>query len=1095
MLAPSTADDPSVSRAQGTLAAIALALVLVLTVVIIGVAIPSNDGGDDAASVDSDASTVMEGFSTSLDAANKEALSEGWTTTTLGVTPGGDPVAEVRGTFDNSEWSSMQQITQDSLVLNSGEYIQRTELSQSNRGDISDIEFVGGVETRNMASIVGYLDAEGSTAVIASDVSTVDHGMLELHWLSLPSSRASAATIVADSGSGTWEAKAWKSGNRKISFTADGMRTQQFSAEYITVDLVEGKVNGNDVPININDGVFGSTDIRVEGATNEWGGIELLTDGNSPLSPGGYTDPENGDMTRSVDILTSGEFDVTYQSDSTTRTERSTYSYDPSGFIKSGDRVGYAPFPYFEVQIRNVDEPDVANGEDDLTVTARIHNTGNVPDTQTINFEGGAGYTDSQTLSLDDGDSQDITFTWPDASDHPGSHTLRVSSNDDSDTAPANIDDPEAFFAVDIQESNIDLPDVAAGETGLTMPVKITNTGSIDDTQDIIFRTQGTERDRQTISLNAGESTTIDLTWPNAGNGPSNQGEIELIAQSEDDRDSETVVIGIDDEYFAVDAPDKTVEAGETVTIEAAVSNIGTQTGTQTVVYSGPPSGESRQISLDPGSSETFEVEWQTTDSDVGTHDVTFESDDEQDTAVIEVTDGPVPNFDVEITGTNSPVKIGEQVSVDATITNKGNAADTQSITATAGFTSETDSATASLDPGEKIDLSFTFDTTDDDTPGFYTVEVASENDSDQAEVKLRSKQKEVKVVDIATQKPDRVGDDMMFYLEIENVGETTVTESYLELHLLDDGSFIGSTIYTGELEPGESTVVRKPIVWYASDNGWHEYNGMDVTLKAHPAPSSEDNSDWEFVYVPQFPTYELDMVPSDVKVVPDDKNEPVSVVTVLDAEITNTGDLPGDATARFNLLESEDGQSTGEKDQTLVSLGPGETYVIDQYPRGENELKYGPSNGWMDTIKVEVEVEDDRKVHDSATARKSWVRAPPDDSGGPCESGTPEMRVETNPVIQFNRQNVDYDVYLVECEDEEEGTTKKRELSPSEYTVEYAPQSPGPEQYLTLYPSQEEAKGEIPDHISRDRVELGWRVEHHYSDASGYGGAIWEKK
>jgi hypothetical protein len=236
-------------------------------------------------------------------------------------------------------------------------------------------------------------------------------------------------------------------------------------------------------------------------------------------------------------------------------------------------------------------------------------------------------------------------------------------------------------------------------------------------------------------------------------------------------------------------------------------------------------------------------------------------------------------------------------------------------------------------------------------------------------------------------------------------------------------------------------------------------------------------------------------MPPSDVTLIPSDKNKAVTQVAVLDAEITNTGDLPGDATARFNLLESENGESTGEKDQTSVSIGPGETYVIDQYPRGENELYYNPQLEWEDTIKVEVEVEDDRKVHDSATARKSWLRVLPDDPRGPCEGGTPELRVETTPGITYSGESVDYDVYLVECEDEEEGTLKERELSPSEYSVEYAPQSPGPEEYLTLYPSQEEAEGEIPSQVSRDRVELGWRVEHHGSDASGYGGAIWVKR
>jgi len=182
-------------------------------------------------------------------------------------------------------------------------------------------------------------------------------------------------------------------------------------------------------------------------------------------------------------------------------------------------------------------------------------------------------------------------------------------------------------------------------------------------------------------------------------------------------------------------------------------------------------------------------------------------------------------------------------------------------------------------------------------------------------------------------------------------------------------------------------------------------------------------------------------------------------------------------------------------KDETDMSIGPGESYVIDQTSSGLNELFYNPLNEWEDDVTLEVDVYDDLSgVHDSETFDRSWVRSTPGGGGDPCETGENQMEVETNPSVQESRKIVEYDVYLLTCEDQEEGRVNKTKLDPSQYTVEYAPQSPGPREYLELRPADEEARGTVPDTISRDRVELGWRVEHKGSDVSGYGGAIWEK-
>ena len=445
------------------------------------------------------------------------------------------------------------------------------------------------------------------------------------------------------------------------------------------------------------------------------------------------------------------------------------------------------------------------------------------------------------------------------------------------------------------------------------------------------------------------------------------------------------------------------------------------------------------------------------------------------------------PFFDVAVTATNSPVRPGETVTVEAIVENTGDASDTQEVTVGAEFADDNVTRTVgSLAPGESEAVTASFDAESVD-PGRYNVTVASEDDTDRTRIRVGTAAT-IEVTEIVPEHPDDPEQPYRFRVEVKNTG-TVAAETIVRLTIPGEDERIGG-LGTDEIEPEETVAVPTPVTWHYGPHGWHALDGENVEVRA--TTTTWDGDYRKDVAIRQLPTYELDMPPSDVTLIPSDKNKAVTQVAVLDAEITNTGDLPGDATARFNLLESENGESTGEKDQTLVSIGPGETYVIDQYPRGENELYYNPQLEWEDTIKVEVEVEDDRKVHDSATARKSWVRVLPSDPGGPCESGEAQLEVVTSPTATDAGDRVSYNVYLVECED---GEPVQRELNPSEYSVGYYNGSVGPPAYLTLYRGSEQAKGKIPDHLSKDKLRFAWLVKHHDSGASGIGGAVWVER
>ncbi|WP_336002027.1 carboxypeptidase regulatory-like domain-containing protein [Halorientalis halophila] len=96
-------------------------------------------------------------------------------------------------------------------------------------------------------------------------------------------------------------------------------------------------------------------------------------------------------------------------------------------------------------------------------------------------------------------------------------------------------------------------------------------------------------------------------------------------------------------------------------------------------------------------------------------------------------TDPAPPNLDVSGLSTNSPVTEGETLTVDATVTNNGEEAGTQTVELDVAGGVQ-DSTEVSLDAGASTDVSLTWTTASGDA-GDYTATVSSDNDSETAAV------------------------------------------------------------------------------------------------------------------------------------------------------------------------------------------------------------------------------------------------------------------------------------------------------------------------------------------------------------------------
>ncbi|QAU13640.1 type IV pilin [Halorubrum sp. BOL3-1] len=93
---------------------------------------------------------------------------------------------------------------------------------------------------------------------------------------------------------------------------------------------------------------------------------------------------------------------------------------------------------------------------------------------------------------------------------------------------------------------------------------------------------------------------------------------------------------------FAVDIEgvDATVDAGDPVTVDATVENVGDETGTKTVALRvGDKTVGSSDLELDPGERRTVSLRWQTLPTDVGERTLTVDVEDDEATTTVEVLD------------------------------------------------------------------------------------------------------------------------------------------------------------------------------------------------------------------------------------------------------------------------------------------------------------------------------------------------------------------------------------------------------------------------------------------------------------------------
>jgi hypothetical protein len=263
---------------------------------------------------------------------------------------------------------------------------------------------------------------------------------------------------------------------------------------------------------------------------------------------------------------------------------------------------------------------------EDATLQATIENTGDLPSDRpvTVTFTNATtgNVVDTQAVSLgkmDGGDAQTVSVAVP--TGRPGLYAYEVATGDDTASGTFAVGDA-ARFDVDISAPTT----VAKGSTTF-VDVSIENIGSLQDTQTVTYRFNGSTERTESVTIGSGDTWTQQFAIPS-----DEVGSFDLSVASADDREVGSVVVteGTQPNFLVTgtDAAPDPIRQTQTLTVSADVTNIGAEDGTQTIDFSfDGVSRDTGTLSLDSGEMGTATFTYEVPQSlDPGMYDYTVET-------------------------------------------------------------------------------------------------------------------------------------------------------------------------------------------------------------------------------------------------------------------------------------------------------------------------------------------------------------------------------------------------------------------------------------------------------------------------------------
>lgn len=257
-----------------------------------------------------------------------------------------------------------------------------------------------------------------------------------------------------------------------------------------------------------------------------------------------------------------------------------------------------------------------------LSITATITNTGNTTSRQTISLNVSGQTRDTQTVSLGPDNVTTVTLSWATTSGDAGDHRATISTENATASTSlrvANADSGTPTFDVTIPSSN---SPVVEGDT-LAVNATITNTGDGFGTQSVSLLVNNTEVATTEVSIGAGDSQTITLTWTttsgDAGNHTATVSSVDTQAQHS---------VKVQTSEAALEVVDGTLTSNatttrESVNVTAQVANTGTARGTMTAtLYLNDTAVAHQSVTVGPGNTTTIRFSDVGAGRNSGTYDI-----------------------------------------------------------------------------------------------------------------------------------------------------------------------------------------------------------------------------------------------------------------------------------------------------------------------------------------------------------------------------------------------------------------------------------------------------------------------------------------
>lgn len=742
-----------------------------------------------------------------------------------------------------------------------------------------------------------------------------------------------------------------------VDFTVDAGETEEVSFEWETDGEEAGEyeatvLSGDDsdeATVVVLEPAFLAVSIDEEASTLEVEEGEWVVVVADVENQGDVADTQNivleidGSFT---DVET--DLEVAGQGVETVQLEWETESGDAGDFTATvqgpddgDDAEGTVYVPaYLEVSIDDQESTlEVEEGQT-VVVEVTVTNTGEVEDTQDFALQIDGDTVDEEIgVTVAGGASETVVLEWTTQADDAGEFTAEVVGDHDTDQIQGQVLEP-AFFAVSIDEQASEL-NVEEGDP-VVVEAEITNTGDVDDTQNIVLEIDGDDEDVHTnLEVTGGATESVTLEWETE-DGDADTYSVEVSSDDDSAQTTAEVVVPPDAEFVVtIDEGDSTleVEATETVVVEAEIQNDGGEADTQDIVLEidGDEVDRVADVQVGAGETEAVTLEWNTGADDAGTYTARVSSDDDADTAAVTVQPRQEATFAVTIDEAESTLVVeeGQTVVVEADVENTGGQTGTQDITLHIGGAEVDVVSDVELTVGASESVILEWETGEGDD-GTHDATVASDDDTDTVSVEVEpAPEPAYFAVSIdeqnSTLEVDE-GDTVIVEATVENTGDEADTQD-ITLEIEGEQVDVASGV---ELAGGDTQTVRLE---------WETEDGDDGTHEATVASENEtDSTNVDVTEVLQTAYFAVD-IDENASTLEVDEGQTIEVVAVIE----NTGD---EADTQDVILEidgffedlAEDVELDGGESQTVTlewetEMGEDGTYDAEVSSADEGDV------------------------------------------------------------------------------------------------------------------------------------------------------------